>query len=448
MSYAVNVQQGKSSDIFNTNPDTSSVAITPSKIRDSNKSTNFISWNVADSEVKKPVRANPTQKSSIFTDGPIESKSVRTYQNKDTLVLGTEDTSSFNVKKDKTKTYDPEKYLKSSTAYERSLKQFYGDDEKYKTNNLKSSIGALTTELNPKENQRFTEGNAKERKTYMLYGEKGTNNNNSTTKPEPIMSKNSANAQITAEKDGINNQVDSLKSNIFFNKDFEKRNKEIFATKPEEPQESIVEKVTPTKTNRKKAENVYYAKLDWKDPKTSLMYRNKDNMNDTAHDRKLNDLFGRKDSHPKQMQEPDMQLRNEIEKNYHSEHPKEKECKIKKQMENVSTIIDTKQIYDPIKVKYAERLCQNYEVGNFTHYNDVNVDKVAQVLKSKGMHIFNTKTDESYHDGKTIGKISFSIRGINDDNNYQAKLDQAKEEIKIETGLDILPANPVKRKVA
>lgn len=445
MSYSKNIQQGKSSNIFIN--DTASVQNTQGKIRETNKSTNFIAWNVPDSESKKPTRMSQNQQSSIFTEGPIQTKPGRKYQSKDTLVLGNEDTSSFNVKREQKKEYDPNKYYKESTAYERRLRQFYGDDEKYQTKAIKSSIGVLDTELNAQDNKKFTEGNARERNFHMLYNSNGTSKHMQTTKPKAVMSKCSTEAHYTAGKDGKYNHVESLKSNIFFDEDCEKRNKEIFAVKASEPKE---ERETPTKNNKKKAENVFYAKMDWKDPMTSLMYRNKDNINDTAHDRKLNDLFGSKDSNSKPLrkEEQDALRRSELERNYQSEHPQEKESKIKKQMESVSNIQDNKELYDPIKLKKAERLCQNYEVTNFTHYNDVNIKKIEQMFKSKGMHIFGTKTDESYHDGKAIGKITFSIRGNNDDNAYESKMNQAKEEIKKETGLDINPSSPVKRKAA
>ena len=150
MSYKAISHKGQSSDIFFTKNQPQPV-VTPH--RQNNKSSyDIIGLTDAPKENmpqhrKKIINAN-AMKSSVFSNAPETQQKVRKNKGGETtLVLGTDDTSGYNVRKDKTSSYDPSKYQSGDTAYERKIQQFYGEEAR--TNlKQKSAFGTLKREEN------------------------------------------------------------------------------------------------------------------------------------------------------------------------------------------------------------------------------------------------------------------------------------------------------------
>lgn len=449
MSYRENILHGNSSDIFHQHNLNKEEVKPVRQKRLCNNSFDFLSSPTVDTfPTSKPSRINNSFQSSVFSTQPEQTKISRRYLGKNTLVLGKEDNSDYKVKREKYSSYDPNKYYKNSSAYERKIQQLYGNNSKYtEGNNIKSSIGMLDLEIKQADNANPS-GSVKDKTYYMLYHTNGATKKNwlnvNSNKKKAFM--NSIDGQFTEGKEAIYNHVESLKSNIFFSPEQEKKNKKYFASKSNAPSEYNYDssKDYQKKNLRLNQDELIYAKVDWKDPKSYLHFRNRSDIDETAHNRKLNDLFGSKEvKSPKQLFETDYQLRETLESHYHKQNPKELESKVKKQMERISTIPNTNNhhLYDPIKVNKSERLSQNYEVKNFANVKDVNIEQIEKVFRSKGMHIFGTKADNSYYDGKKIGKLTFSIREKTDDKQFKYKFNDAKETIKKETGLDIANAS-------
>lgn len=450
MSYRRNRLHGNSSDIFHQhNLNKAEIKPTLQK-RLCNNSFDFMSCQATDTFQNKPCRINNSFQSTVFSTQPEQTKPSRKYLAKNTLVLGKEDSSAYKVKRTKTSSYDPNKHFQNPFAYERKIQQLYGNSQKYtEGSNIKSSFGVIDSEIK-KANNANPSGPGKDKEYNMLHHTNGASKKNwaNLNSNKKKLSKNSIDGQFTEGKDSVYNHVESLKSNIFFSPEQEKRNKEFYASRSIEAPEHCYEigKQYYKKNLRLNEDELIYAKADWKDPKSYLHFRNKSDAEETAHNRKLNDLFCSKDILlTKPSIETDCQLREVLESNYHKQHPKELESKIKKKMERISTIPDNNNqnihLYNPIKVNKTERLSQNYEVKNFDNVKDVNVELLEKVFRSKGMHIYGTKADNSYYDGKKIGKLTFSIRNNSDDMQFKCKFNEARETIKKETGLDIASAS-------
>ena len=192
MSYKAISHKGQSSDIFFTK-DNNQPPQTVNQRQNNKSSYDIIELTDAPKENvlqhrKKQINPN-AMKSSLFSSQPETQQKVRNYKGaQSTIVLDTDDTSGYNVRKDKTSSYEPSKYQSGESAYERKIQQFYRDEAR---NNLKikSAFGTLKREdKNPSVNECK---NARDRKFQTF----NSNNNVGHTgyrKTEPFVSANSS----------------------------------------------------------------------------------------------------------------------------------------------------------------------------------------------------------------------------------------------------------------
>ena len=121
MSYTQISQFGHSSDIFNTKElNKPEIPTLPKRQRQTNISSDIIGWSdpiEPSSNCKKPLKSN-TMKSSVFSHEPLPQQRVRNIKGaQTTFVLGTDDTSIYNVKKPQPTKYDPNKYYKGEIIH-------------------------------------------------------------------------------------------------------------------------------------------------------------------------------------------------------------------------------------------------------------------------------------------------------------------------------------------
>lgn len=460
MSYKQNTQFGQSSDIFNLKElNKPEVPAIPKRTRENNKSSyDIIAWTnpVASTsqpaQRKKPIESN-TIKSTVFSKDPLPPQKVRHCKGAETtFVLGTDDNSIYSVKKDKSTTYDPNKYFKESTAYERKVQQFYGDEAKANVDK-KSSIGTIEKEEKTFDKPQNNCVTAKDRKFQTFYNNNKLGNT-SYVKPDPFLNQNSTNTKYDGTQKGVYNHVEYLKSNIFNDPEKENVNNKVFAKPPPKEEEKYEIPQNIKKRNMCKDENdVCFAKLDWKDDRTDKYFKKlPDKIVDqkNAKQRKINDLYG-ENVQPNlntKTEENDQQFRKDLEYIVHNEYPKENEAQIKKRIQNLSAMQGKEFVDQTSKfTKIEDRKCQNFEIKNFTNINEVNVPEIEKLMKSKGMHVYGVNTEEFYMNQNQKGRIVFSLRENNDDKNFDQKFNEIKDMLKKEKGLDIAEIKVQRKKL-
>ena len=460
MSYNQISHFGHSSDIFNTKElNKPEVPTVPKRQRQTNVSSDIIAWSdpvkqeATSNQRKKPLESN-TMKSSVFSHEPLPQQRVRDIKGaQTTFVLGTDDTSIYNVKKPQPTKYDPNKYYKESTAYERIVKQLYGD-EVPKDLNKKSCMGTLQKEEELNDNPKSNCMSAKERKFQMFYNNNKVGNKN-FEKPDPFLNNNSTGTKYDGNKKGVYNHVEYLKSNIFNDPDKEDINNKVFAQNIPKEEEKIERPTNIKKRNMCKDENdVCFAKLDWRDANVDKYFKKQPDkvISETnAKQRKLNELYGKdaKASEDVTKADNDQQFRKNLEFDLHNEHPQENEAQIKKRIENLSAIQGKEFVNETSKYNKINnnRKCQNYEIKNFSNINQVNVPEIEKLIRSKGMHVYGVNTEEFYVGDNQKGRIVFSLRENEDGNKFDQKVKEIKDILKKEQGLDITEYKVQKKKL-
>ena len=413
MSYKAISHKGQSSDIFFTK-DNNQPPQTVNQRQNNKSSYDIIELADAPKENvlqhrKKQINPN-AMKSSLFSSQPETQQKIRNYKGaQSTIVLGTDDTSGYNVRKDKTSSYEPSKYQSGESAYERKIQQFYGDEAR---NNLKikSAFGTLKREdKNPSVNECK---NARDRKFQTF----NSNNNVGHTgyrKTEPFVSANSSGKTFDESQRGKYNINDPEKEEL---------NNRIYAS--EAPKEEEEPKETH-ENNRKKnvckeGSDVRFAKLDWKDPMNERLFQKGDNEDSTARQRKLNDLYGVNSVNRKTYKGDEFD-RKALEYQIQKDHPLENEAQIMKRVQNVSSLEGSGYTSQPSITK--DRQSKNYEIKNFTNIDQVNIKDIEKLMRNKGMHIYGVKTQDYYMDSNQKGRVLFCIRENSDETTFNLKWD-------------------------
>ena len=487
-SYKANSRYGQSSDIFHLySLNKPEVNPAPKHKRMTNRSSYDI-IGMRDSNAvdpsnppvsrKKQIESN-TIKSTVFSNEPLPFQRTRDTRTRQTsFVFGTDDNSEFIVHKEKNTNYNPNKYYKEPTAYERKIHQLYGHDGVTLNENdtkpkhkKSSSIGTIEYEKRINDPPSKECVNAKERKFQTFY-----NNNNlgetNYSKPEPFLSHNSTGSKYDSKKPGVYNHVEYLKSNIFNDPDKENTNNTLFAEKApfvkkvdeENEKQKIV--INRKKNLWKNQDEACFTNLDWRNEKLDKYFKqplDKDIGEFNAKERKMNQIYGT-DFHKgndvnnnnvhglNKDDDNDLQMRKDLEFIMHSNYPKENEAQIKKRLENVSSFqgkefIAENQKYKNANVSEGDRKIVSYELKNFKDLNQVNLPELEKMFLKKGIHINNIRTEEFHrNEDNTKGKVMFCLRENNDDPNFNDKFNEIKVYLKNETGIDIIQVNQAKKK--
>lgn len=381
-------------------------------------------------------------KSSVFSNAPETQQRVRKNKGGETtLVLGTDDTSGYNVRKDKTSSYDPSKYQSGDTAYERKIQQFYGEEAR--TNlKQKSAFGTLKREENDN-NRIVNECNRK----FQIFNSNNNVGHTAYRKAEPFVNANSSGKTFDESQRGKYNRVEGLKSNIFNEPEKEKLHNRIYAREVPKEEEEPKEK---HENNRKKnvckeGSDVRFAKLDWKDPRNERLFQKADNEESTAKERKLNDLYGVNSVKSNSTKQNELD-RKALEYQIQKDHPMESEAQIMKRVQNVSSLEGSGYTSQPITTN--DRQSKNYEIKNFTNIDQINVKDIEKLMRNKGMHIYEVKTQDYYMDSNQKGRVLFSIRENSDEITFNKKLNEIKEQLRKEQGLEIAEVLNVRKTIS
>lgn len=462
-----NKEYNQSSDIFHIkNLDKPEYNERSTRTRHNNSSAvDLLAWKrkpLPNEKEEKPIRVHrsPPRMSTQPEPKCSLAKSTTGKRTQSSVVLGTYDQSDFKVKREKDKAYDPSKYFRQSSAYERKYQQLrssgLNDTEppnrnlQGEFNSIKSarhprttSMGTLKKELqDEKPNFKMIDnyhnnelpGNEGERKRGKLMRE--------------MMHQNSTGNYYDKNQIPKANKVNMLKSNIFNDPDWEKLNSKDSMKVAREEQKAIeLANERPTKTgprtNRINKDNEnFISNLDWKNSNTNLYFKGDEDIDKKPIERKMNELYGGVDPN-KVLAEPkterDQNLRNNLLNKYTTQNPTENVAKIKKKLENMA-YYQNPQTYNNNPTKKSNNVSteQQYELKNFENSNNVNLEDVEKTFRSKGLHIYGLKNETGVGGYQSKGRITFKIR--NNENNkiaFNKKLNDAKRELKEKNGYDV-----------
>ena len=249
-------QYNKSSDIFNLNSIEAKPAI---RIRNNNNRTTYDFKNWGDennnnlNQSLKPYYSKNFQ-SSVFSEEPIKIQISRNRNiNRSNLTFGNYDNSEFNVHKNlNNKTFNPNYKEKETTAYERKMKQLYGNNfsldnktSNYKLEKKNTAYGTIEKEKKKYDEEKREFKNAKERKYDELFHDRKEVKKENNNKIYTINSSN--NKYIEGMNSNRQNHINSLKSNIF--------------NDPERDDFNIKQEIKVNKReNNNNNENIYHGK--------------------------------------------------------------------------------------------------------------------------------------------------------------------------------------------
>ena len=454
-SYHLNSQRAYESDIFNTKGLNNDVELFAHKRKFENNNKESYDFYATEVPKQQPltdrnkiIKSN-NLKSTIFNNDPIEIKKPRKeYAAGQTHIkFEQSDNSDYKIKRPEYKSdYNPDKYLKTESNFERKFKNLYvGENEtidpKFITKNQKSIKGTIDKELSKNENEYNPNLTAHERLYNNLY--------NSSLKTEPNLPppKTIKVKRKTDEKD--NKILLNYQSNIFNIEEKEKennnnlnedKNTNKFKNKKLISQPKIndenLQKVTEGK--HKYNNSTIPTKLDWRVGNSNLytkVTKDDDVDKNSAHQRKLNELFGGEGNKnlPNKNINNEKLKRKELENELKSFEPNESDAAIRKKMEQYGTY----QNLDINAKKYEkEPKNKTFELKNFD-FDKFDVEELKNVFSNNGIHLFDLKEDNQYSNGKTKGKITFSVRENNTDDKFFNKLKKIKKEIKNKQGAEI-----------
>ena len=439
-------QYNKSSDIFNLNSIEAKPAI---RIRNNNNRTTYDFKNWGDennnnlNQSLKPYYSKNFQ-SSVFSEEPIKIQTSRNRNiNRSNLTFGNYDNSEFNVHKNlNNKTFNPNYKEKETTAYERKMKQLYGNNfsldnktSNYKLEKKNTAYGTIEKEKKKYDEEKREFKNAKERKYDELFHDRKEVKKENNNKIYTINSSN--NKYIEGINSNRQNHINSLKSNIF--------------NDPERDDFNIKQEIKVNKReNNNDNENIYHgkkktleqetgilpSKLDWKNEKTNLYNKERPfstRIKENAFERKINELYGENAPKNKINNDNNEMERKKIEEIIQNKFPNENESQIKKRLENISDL--NNYDYNNKKTLNENIINKNYEI-QFDKINNVNINEFKKVFIENGIHIYGIKEDESYNNGKDKkGKITFSIRENFNKEEFDDKLNKIRNKIEKEQGI-------------
>ena len=355
------------------------------------------------------------------------------------------------------------KFKNDLSPFQRKMIEIYGYDEnkiKYiKSQNIKSSKGKIEKE-NEKINQKkilsqsltcnkFKKNNLKQSFGFEIKENKKFNNNSSSKE----------------------NKMNSLKSNIFFLPNFEKKNNNINLRIN---QQSFTDR-NQTSISLPKKENYYknedFSKLnkvfDWKDSSNEIWlrrYYNKDKNNILNHrERKLRDLNGSMDNKNLNCKSNNIKNINisdsDIKKNKINLIKKFYKGKsnslIQKQISNIS-VLSQDELYENNlfcankndknnKNNNQNQISHSYSIENIK-YEDI--PEITKLFKKNGIHIINTILNGYTLTGDKKGKITIKIRENKNDKLYNQHLKNASNDIlKNVKGISIINDEQIKKEI-
>ena len=166
------------------------------------------------------------------------NKNINKRYQKETMFLGDYNGEEYKIKKDKSKKYEiPSNYLKQENPLKIKMDYIYGSSEgligdykpvfnlKNKLENSSSSIGYIKKEFetNNDRNEKIV-NDPKKMKYFAIYGNNGIENANKKLNSMTIS--RSTNNVYTPGVDCTKNRINFLKSNIFYDKEIDKKNNE------------------------------------------------------------------------------------------------------------------------------------------------------------------------------------------------------------------------------
>ena len=333
------------------------------------------------------------------------NKNMNNRYQKETIFLGNYSGEEYKIKRNKTISYEPLKYLKQQNPLNIKMNFLYGGSEyiigNYKPKiNLKnklehsySSIGYIKKEFetnNDRDNKIIND--PKKMKYFLFYGNKGIENANKKLRTMTISK--STNSIYNPNIDCTKNRINFLKSNIFYDKEIDKKNNndeninnnnQTIKVKRKLKQKKLQKKskstsklitkyyntinkninnninINPEKnSNKNKKENIsdiknnsrkflyktngednLPIKLDWRDTKTYLLFpqnKNRDILKKNSRQRKFKNLYDSEPVIPKEKlgQEFNTDQRKEIEEKIKDYYKNLDRPKVKKISDNIS----------------------------------------------------------------------------------------------------------------
>jgi len=452
-------QRAYESDIFNTkglnNNNNVDLFAHKRRYENNNKETyDFLSLDNNKNQPKQPLTERKPKlisnnlKSTIFDNEPLEIKKPRKeYAAGQTHIkFEQSDNAEYKIKRPEIKSdYNPDKYLKTETNYERKFKNLYGGedieiDPKFipKQKNFK---GTIDKELSKNENEYNPNLTAYERLYNNLY--------NSSLKTEVNVIPSKA-IKVKRKNDEKENKIlTNYQSNIFNIEEKEKENNNNINEDKTNNKFKNKKLISQPKINDENLQKVNEGKhkynnstiptnLNWKIGNSNLytkLSKDSDVAKNSAHQRQLNEFFGGEGNKnlPVKNVTNEKLNREELEKKLKSFEPNESDAAIRKKMEQYSTYqnldLNSKKLEKEPKNKTFE--LKNCDMDKF------DIEELKNVFSSNGIHLFNLKEDNQYTNGKSKGKITFSVRENNLDDKFLKKLIKVKKEIKNKQGVDI-----------
>ena len=334
------------------------------------------------------------------------------------------------------------KYKNDMSPFQRKIIEIYGNDETkiqyIKSNNIKSSKGKIEREIKNINQQRKLSQSLTCKKF------------NQNILKQSFDSGIKENKKFNINSSSKQNKMNSLKSNIFFLPNFEKKNNNFNL---ELNQQSLTDRIQtshslPKKVNYNKNED--FTKLnkvfDWKDSSNEIWlrrYYNKDKNNILNHrERKLRDLNGSMDDknlNYKQntiknlnMSETDIK-KNKIDK-VKKFYKGKSDSIIQKQISNIS-VLSQDEFYEnnlfcanknDKKNNFKNEICHSYSIEN-VKYEDI--PEIKKLLKNNGIHIIKTLLNGYTLTGDKKGKLTIQIRENKNDKLYNLHMKNASNEL-------------------
>ena len=201
-----------------------------------NKDLNKIGSRKRHKNFQEKMFENEPEKNIDINKSASMNKNINKRYQKETMFLGDYIGDEYKIKKNKSKEYDiPLNYLKQENPLKIKMDYIYGGSDDLIGNfkpaiNLQnklvhssSSIGYIKKEFetNNDRNENIV-NDPKKMKYFLIYGNNGVENANKKLNPETIS--RSTNNVYTPGIDCTKNRINFLRSNIFYDKEIDKRN--------------------------------------------------------------------------------------------------------------------------------------------------------------------------------------------------------------------------------
>lgn len=336
--------------------------------------------------------------------------------------------------------YNPNNYLKCEPAFKHKMKDIYEiNDESLK--NIKTTKGYLAKDeyernLPIRKPNEYKEG-------YRRIKKKGDIrlSHSAYLEDESINNKENVNEIVKGSK------IDFLKSNIFFDKDKNKKNHKVTQNKQNrrEEEECKLQYTQPKPIQREQ----WHSKLDWRKGETELVlssyYKSKANSYRrarSAFNRKMNDMKGNdifntnansdiiNNSH-----RGNESTKQQSKLNYQSVNNKEP-----KAFKNTSCQFNDDNFYDKaLKLRNVKEEHKPDHKYTIQHKGNLHISELKQAFHEKGLKVYEISTLESSiirDDSHSI--YSFKVKGNNIEL-FNKKIKEIENKLSNEKGVKIEP---------